>query len=281
MGVVFVLNWQAYNNNAVALKRSFYGSLRVLQSQQAGPKQTRALYHGTVQHGAEYTWPSRRLEPTTYYGPNSAIGIVLRDWPVGAKRVGVVGLGAGTLAAYGERGDTFRFYEINSQVIELAKHFFFFLKEGKAQIEMVEGDARLSLERENAAPYDLLVLDAFSGDAIPVHLLTQEAMTAYLHHLRPDGVIAFHVSNSYLDLAPVVKQLADSVGYRCMVVRNEAEQESLVLASEWVLVTRNQRVLDNDVLKMHSVTLPEHTALRLWTDNFNSLLPILKTPEMR
>ena len=281
MAVVFVLNWQAYNKNALALQRSFYGSLRVLQSQQSGPKQTRALYHGTVQHGAEYIWPPRRLEPTTYYGENSAIGIVLREWPVSAKRVGVVGLGAGTLAAYGEPGDTFRFYEINPQVIQLAKQFFFFLADSRALVEMVKGDARLSLEREHAAPYDVLVLDAFSGDAIPVHLLTREAMALYVHRLRPNGVIAFHVSNSYLDLPPVIKQLADSVGSRCLVVRNEAEQESMVLASEWVLVTRNEQILDNDVLKMHSVALPAASNMRIWTDDFNSLLPILKTPEVR
>jgi hypothetical protein len=281
MVVVFILNWQAYNANALALERSFYGSLRVLETQPAGPDQVRSLFHGTVRHGDEYVWPSKRMLATSYYGPSSGAGIVLREWPSGPKRVAIVGLGAGSLAAYGQPGDTFRFYEINPQVVQLAQRFFFFLKQSQAQVEVVDGDARLSMEQEQGAPNDVLVLDAFSGDAIPVHLLTQEAMALYISRLRPDGVMAFHISNNYLDLAPVVRQLAASAGFRSMVVKSHAESETMVLASEWVLVTNNERILDNDALKLHAVSVPERPDLRLWTDDFNSLLPILKTPEMR
>lgn len=266
MAAVFVLNVEAYNNNSLALKRSFYGSLRVLQSRDPGPAQFRALYHGTVQHGDQFLWPSRKLQATTYYGPGSGIGKLLLNWQTGPKRVAIVGLGAGTLATYGLPGDTFRFYEINPQVVELAQDYFTFLKDSQAHIEIVDGDARLSLEREQVAPFDVIVLDAFSGDAIPVHLLTKESMALYTQRLRPGGRLAFHVSNNYLDLAPIVRQLAASAGYSSLVVYDTADDENMVLASEWVLLHKNGRPQSN---------------VQTWTDDFNSLLPILKTPELR
>jgi hypothetical protein len=277
MAAVLVTNWQAYAQNSLALKRSFYGSLRVVQSSNLGPDQDRTLFHGTIQHGSEFLLPSRHLQPTTYYAPDSGIGIVLTDWP-GPKRVGIVGLGAGTLAAYGQPDDAFRFYEINPQVMQMAQEYFFFLKESEAQITLVEGDARLSMERENLPVFDVLVLDAFSGDAIPVHLLTQEAMSLYMRRIQPQGVIAFHISNSFLDLAPVVRQLAKSVDYPCVVVKNRADDVEHVMASEWVLVTRNRNVLESDTLKLRLVPPSDRPDVRIWTDSFNSLLPILKTP---
>jgi spermidine synthase len=223
------------------------------------------------------------MQPTTYYGPDSGAGIVLREWPTSPKRAGIVGLGAGTLAVYGNAGDTFRFYEINPQVVQFAREYFFFLKQSAAKVEIVEGDARLSLEHEdeNQPRYDVLVLDAFSGDAIPVHLLTREAMALYSRRLQPQGVMAFHVSNNYLDLAPIVRQLAESAGYQCLAVKNHADKENHVLAAEWVLVTKNSRLLDNEALRLHAVAVPERRDLRIWTDDFNSLLPVLKTPEIR
>jgi len=266
MAAVFVLNVQAYNHNSLALKRSFYGSLRVLQSGDPGPSQFRALYHGTVQHGDQFLWPSRKLQATTYYGPGSGIGKLLLNWRAGPKRVAVVGLGAGTLATYGQPGDTFRFYEINPQVTDLAQDYFTFLKDSQAHIQIVDGDARLSLEREQVPLFDVIVLDAFSGDAIPVHLLTKEAMALYTRRLRPGGMLAFHVSNNYLDLAPVVRQLAAREGYSSLVVYDSADDENMVLASEWVLLHQNGRPQSN---------------VQTWTDDFNSLLPILKTPELR
>lgn len=281
MAAVLVLNWQAYTQNSLALKRSFYGSLRVVQSPRAGPDQIRTLFHGTVQHGAEFLEPARQMLPTTYYAPDSGIGIVLNDWPAGAKRVGIVGLGAGTLAAYGQPGDAFTFYEINPQVIQLAWEYFYFLRKSKAAIEIVPGDARLSIQRANVQPYDVMVLDAFSGDAIPVHLLTKEAMSLYVHRLTPMGVMAFHVSNNFLDLEPVVRQLAQAFGYPCITVRNHADADGHVLASEWVLVTKNTSLLQNEALRVHAVAPSHRIGLRMWTDGYNSLLPILKTPQVR
>jgi SAM-dependent methyltransferase len=280
MAAVAIANVHAYRQNSLTLRRSFYGSLRVVQSPRAGPEQTRTLYHGTVQHGAEFLWPKRRMTPITYYGPDSGIGILLRECFPLPKRVGVVGLGTGTIAAYGQPGDSFRFYEINSQVIEIAQSLFFFTRETPAHVEIVEGDARLSLQRESVQPFDVLALDAFSGDAIPVHLLTREAVALYLRHLKPEGVLAFHVSNNYLDLAPVVAQLAQEVHYGAVEVKNHADSDDLILPAEWVLVTRNASVLENTAIRLHSQPITPRPGLRPWTDDFNNLLEILKPPRL-
>jgi SAM-dependent methyltransferase len=273
-----VANVRAYRQNSITLRRSFYGSLRVVQSPHAGPEQTRTLFHGTIQHGAQFLAPARRMRPITYYGPDSGVGILLRECFPLPKRVGVVGLGTGSLAVYGQPGDTFRFYEINSQVIEIAQSLFFYTRETPAHVEIVEGDARLSLQRESIPPFDVLALDAFSGDAIPVHLLTREAVALYLRHLKPDGVLVFHVSNNYLDLAPVVAQLAQEIHYQTLEVKSHAVPEDLIVPAEWVLVTRNQRVLENTALKLHAQPIPARPDLRPWTDDFNNLLQILKAP---
>ena len=245
------------------------------------PSKPRNLYHGTIQHGAEFLAGAPHAA-ITYYGPDSGVGILLRECFPLPKRVGVIGLGTGSLAVYGQRGDTFRFYEINSQVIEIAQSLFFYTRETPAHVEIVEGDARLSLQRESTTPpFDVLALDAFSGDAIPVHLLTREAVALYLRHLKPDGVLAFHVSNNYLELAPVVAQLAEEIHYGAVEVMNHADPENLVLPAEWVLVTRNQSVLQIPLSScMRSPSLRAQ-AWRPWTDDFNNLLEILKAPRLR
>lgn len=281
MGIVVAANVNAYRQDSLTLRRSFYGSLRVVQTPHAGPDQTRTLYHGTIEHGAQFLWPDRRFRATAYYGPDSGIGIVLRESFSSPKRVGIVGLGVGTIAAYGQSGDTFRFYEINHQVSEIAQSLFYYLRESKAHTEIVEGDARLSLERDPSPPFDVLALDAFSGDAIPLHLLTEQAMALYLRHLKPDGVIAFHVSNDYLDLAPVVRQLAEHAGYRAVLVRSHREDSDLILTADWVLVTKNVAVLQNAAIAVHTKPIDERPGLRAWTDQYNNLLEILKKPEVR
>lgn len=281
MIAVCIANVRAYHEGAITLRRSFYGSLRVVQSAHPGPDQYRTLYHGTIQHGAEYLLPPRRARPTTYYGPDSGIGIVLRECFDSPKRVGIVGLGVGTIAAYGQPGDTFRFYEINHQVVEIAQTLFFYLRESAAAIQIVEGDGRLSLAADNSAPFDVLALDAFSGDAIPVHLLTREAFKLYLRHLRPIGVLAFHVSNNYLDLAPVVAQLAHEIGYQAVLVHNHADDDNLILPADWVLVTRNTTVLDNPAVRVHAKPIARRAGLRPWTDDYNNLIQIFRVPEIR
>jgi SAM-dependent methyltransferase len=281
MVAVVIANVSAYHRGVLTLRRSFYGSLRVVDSRHAGPQQTRTLFHGTVEHGAEFLWPPLRQQATTYYGPSSGIGILLRECFRGPKRVGVVGLGAGTLAAYGQSGDNFRFYEINQQVIDIARALFFYLRETRARLQIVPGDARLSLQRDTAAPFDVLVLDAFSGDAIPVHLLTAQAISLYKQHLKTDGVLAFHVSNDYLDLAPLVEALAHHAGHQAVLVTNPDDEEALVLESEWVLVTDNMAILKNPDIELHEKPIARRNHLRLWTDDYNDLIELVKTPRIR
>jgi hypothetical protein len=280
MGFVFAANWKQYHEDSLSLRRSFYGPLRVVQSRHLGVQQTRTLFHGTIEHGAQYLWPPLREQSTTYYGPDSGIGIVLREAFAGPKRVGLVGLGVGTLAAYGQPGDTFRFYEINQQVVDIAEGLFFYLRETKAARTIVVGDGRLSLQQDTSASFDVLALDAFSGDAIPVHLLTRQAGELYRRHLNSNGVIAFHVSNDFLDLAPVVEKLAQSIGFHSVLVRSHSGDD-LVLAADWVLVTNNPEVLNNEAVKLRAKPISQIAGLRVWTDDYSNLFQILKTPQIR
>lgn len=285
MLVVFGAYRNAFERNAIYMNRSFYGPLRVLQSPHAGQDQTRRLYHGTIEHGAQFLLPPRRFQPTTYYGVNSGIGIVLGDrmahdfHATTGKRVGVIGLGVGTLAAYGKPGDTYRFYEINHQVVDVAESLFTYLRETKARVQIIEGDARLSLDRDPSTQFDVIAVDAFSGDAIPVHLLTREAFSLYLSHLHsPDGVLAFHVSNRYLDLSPVVRQLADEVDYSAILIRNTKDDEELISSADWVLVTRNNKLTNDPEIKAQEIAIPTRAGKRIWTDAYNNLFDVLKMP---
>ena len=281
MLMVMITNVEAYHQNSVSLRRSFYGSLRVVQSKYGGPEQQRILYHGTIEHGAEYLLPPKRSRPTTYYGRDSGIGILLRECFGGHKRVGVVGLGVGTLGAYAQPGDSFEFFEINPQMAEIAQTLFYYLRDMPAKGQIVIGDGRLSLEKEQGDPFDVLVLDAFSGDAIPMHLLTREAILLYLRHLRPEGVLAFHVSNNYLDLAPVVGQLAAMSRYKSVLVHSHADIDEGTLSSDWVLVTNNAEVMENPSIRVNSRPISPRKGLRPWTDDYNNLLQVFKTPELR
>ena len=281
MVMVTVMNVRAYHENALSVVRSFYGSLRVVQKPHAGPEQQRVLFHGTIEHGAQFLQAPRRSRPTTYYGPDSGAGILLRECFSGPKRVGVVGLGVGTVAAYGRPGDEYHFYEINSQVVDIAQSLFFYLRESAAAVRITQGDGRLALERETASPFDVLLLDAFSGDAIPVHLLTREALALYRRHLTQQGVIAFHVSNDFLDLTPAVAALARDAGYRAVLVHNHEDQDEGVFPADWVLVTKNDSVLGNTSIRVHSQRIDEHKGIRIWSDDYNNLLEVFKAPTLR
>jgi len=256
---------------SIVMMRSFYGSLRVMHSGTA-EKQLRTLYHGTITHGSQFLFPPRRLRATTYYGRESGAATALLFCCEGPKRVGVIGLGAGSLAAYGRRGDIFRFYEINPQVQQIAQSVFTYLKESSAKTEVALGDARLCLENESPQRFSVLLIDAFSGDAVPVHLLTREAMALYLKHLQPNGILAFHVSNSYLNLAPVVRQLADVYGKKSALLSNKSDTDEDETAADWVLVA------DEATLKRlpQGKPIKERPDLRLWTDDYSSLTQVLK-----
>jgi spermidine synthase len=185
--------------------------------------------------------------------------------PGAGRRVGVIGLGAGALAVYGRGGDVFRFYEINPMVAEFSRRWFSYLRQSEARIEIAEGDARLTLAREAPQSFDFLVIDAFSGDSIPAHLLTREAFALYRKHLAPGGVMAFHISNQYADLAPVVRALAADAGVACTRMSSGADPGLAALASTWMIV---------DTGRPWGGSAPERRFL--WTDDANSILPVLK-----
>ena len=270
---------RTYSENSADTRvtsRNFYGVLNVRDSGE-GPEAMRALSHGTIIHGKQFLEPERRDWPTSYYGLRSGIGLALLDARGhGPLRVGVVGLGAGTLAAYGRTGDVFRFYDINSDVVELARSEFTFLKDSRAKVEVALGDARLSLEREPAQNFDVLALDAFSSDAIPVHLLTVEAFKTYLRHLKPGGVLAVHISNRYLDLVPVVQQAARHLSLELRQVENDDDDDAGVYRSDWMLVSASPAAFEGKELKEAADRIDAVPRVRLWTDDYSDVYRILK-----
>ena len=260
-----------------ALVRNFYGGLKVRDN---GPATrldtTRTLTHGTINHGEQFLNPARRDLPTTYYGPETGVGLTIRErGKTKAIRVGVIGLGTGTLAAYGRPGDYFRFYEINPLVLRLAHTEFSFLGDCKAKVDVAMGDARLSLEREAPENFDVLAVDAFSSDSIPVHLLTLEAMLLYFRHLQPDGVLAVHISNRYLDLAPVLAGETRATGKIARVVDTDDDDTQDVFGATWVLITSPASGFHGEELK-NSTEIESKRTVRLWTDEYSNLFRILK-----
>jgi spermidine synthase len=211
----------------------------------------------------------------SYYAEDSGVGLAL-DNCCGARprRIGVVGLGAGTLAAYGRPGDTIEFYEINPLDEDVAREVFTYLRDSKATVKIVTGDARISLAHQPPQGFDVLVVDAFSGDAIPVHLLTAEAMTLYRRHLAPGGVIAFHVSNQYLDLAPVIGRLAEANGMEAQEVHTAANDARGEMQAAWVLVSTRREFFDAPEIERAGVPVAASGAL--WTDDYSSLLPLVR-----
>jgi hypothetical protein len=289
--------------------RNFYGTLNV----QAYPRIGRQapyikLNHGRIAHGAQIYEQEARRFPAMYYIPSSGIGIAMRLLPATPRRVGIVGLGTGAMAAWAQAGDVYRFYEINPEVERLAREAFTYLadaghavrgmgngattksaaagasSEGESAaapvapgaVEVVMGDARLSLEREASQGYDVLVLDAFSGDAVPTHLLTREAFHTYLRHMHEDGVIAVNISNRYLDLGGVVQRLAREFDMQAVLVETEMGPMQPSSASMWVLVTRNAKLLAEPELRQRGVWLKSDPRAPLWTDDYCSLWAALR-----
>ncbi|MEW5864465.1 MAG: fused MFS/spermidine synthase [Pseudomonadota bacterium] len=268
-----------FQRDVIYSERNFYGVLRVKEYGTPGaPDHLRRLLHGVIMHGEQYMDPSRRHQPTTYYQASSGIGAAIAARAKGPPmRVGVVGLGAGTLAAWGRKGDVYRFYDINPKVLEVARTHFAYLAESDARIELALGDARLVLEREPPQQFDILAVDAFSSDAIPVHLITKEALAVYLRHVKPDGIVAFHVSNRFLDLVPVVARIARENGAHAVVVYDIAEEGSDKTQTDWVLVSRDAGALDAPEIRAAGAELAEERAdWRTWTDDYSNLIQILK-----
>jgi hypothetical protein len=271
-------NIREFRRGSLVLVRNFYGGLRVHDAT-GNDEHTmvRHLTHGTISHGSQILDPVRRRFPTTYYGTDTGVGralaVVGRE---GSMHVGVIGLGAGTLAAYGRAGDSFRIYDINPAVIKIAYTSFTYLTDSKAHIEIPLGDARLSLEREPAENFDLLAVDAFSSDAIPVHLLTREAFGVYFHHLKETGVLAMHISNRHLDLEPVMDMAATAYGKKAIVIETEDDDPAEVSGATWVLLTNRPGFFEEPLISKGATPLKHTTRLRPWTDDYSNLFQILK-----
>jgi hypothetical protein len=229
--------------------------------------------HGTVAHGVQFTDPALRADTTAYYGPTSGAALALRSLGDRPARVGLVGLGVGTLAAYSKPVDVYRFYEINPMVETFARGHFTFLADAAAAVEIVTGDARLALEREPDQRYDVLVVDAFSGDAVPTHLLTIEALRLYFRHLAPCGILALHLSNNHLDLIPVADALAQALGRHALLVDSEPEEDH-IFGAKWVLMT--SAPLQAPEIVAAGESLWGRPGLRAWTDDYSNLFEILK-----
>ena len=264
-------------DEVTAISRNFYGVVRVREYGRDNPEaHERVLIHGNIMHGQQFLAPQFQRRPTSYYAANSGVGRLLRSLDDRPIAVGAVGLGAGTIAAYGKAGDRYRFYEIDDAVVRAAHRHFSFIADSPATVEVAVGDGRLLLQQEAKTRFDVLVVDAFSGDSIPVHLLTREAVELYRQRLAPGGVIALHVSNSHLELSPVVADIAAELGLQVAFIADPGvEGDPSTAVSDWVLLAEDRRVLDLPLIQEAATPIPRHPGMRTWTDDYSNILQVL------
>jgi hypothetical protein len=258
------------------MDRNFYGVVRVRDWKRVA--HVRAMYHGGITHGCQYLDPAKAMAGACYVGPTSGYGRVMRALEGRPRKVGVIGLGAGSLMAYARPGDEWVFYELDPMVVEIAERQFSFQRLSPTKAKYVLGDGRLSLEREAPRNYDLLAIDAFSGDSIPMHLITREAMTVYLKHLRPDGALVFQATNRYVDLLPVIRRLADEFGMQTAWVEDlppRADNGDFAFETDQVIVTKNATLLESPFIKGASRPARKRDDLKLFTDDYYNLFRIL------
>jgi hypothetical protein len=256
--------------------RNFYSQTRIEDSIDDTLGPVRSMVHGRITHGEQYLqFPGKA---TAYYCEHSGVARALASLPIDRpRRLGVVGLGAGTLAVYGREGDEMRMYEINDQVVDLAERHFSYLRDTPARIVSVLGDGRLMLEREAQQGFDLLAIDAFSGDSIPTHLVTLEAFDAYARHLRPDGLLAAHITNTHLDLRPVMAAAAQHLGKEALLMElKRGHSDPLCRPSTWVLFVSPEQASDLRTRLQDAEVLQPRPGFRPWTDTFSNLFDILK-----
>jgi hypothetical protein len=281
---------QEQQGNAKLSVRNFYGVLRVVDepgkqaaqgngqapaNEPTGPY--RVLMNGTIKHGLEFRDAARELEPTSYFSRRSGVGVaIIAAQSRGPLHVGVIGLGAGTIAAYGRRGDHYTFYEINPLDVQIAHTQFHFLSSSPADVQIVLGDARLSLEQNTLQGFDVFAVDAFSGDSIPVHLITREAFQLYFRELKPGGILAVHISNNYLNLEPVVRAAAASLGKEAVLVSNSDDHPNGIYAASWILVADASTFAALPDIEEDGRVLAPAGGSNLWTDDYSSLFPLLK-----
>ena len=266
-----------FTEDTVHIERNHYGVLRVkenLNRPEDPESRYRSLVHGAILHGEQWQSEKFRRSATTYYKTSSGIGLAILAFEGKPIRVGIIGLGAGSIAVYADGDDTYRFYDINPAVIRIANTWFTYLKDSPGKMETVLGDARLSLEREPPQDFDVLAVDAFSGDSIPVHLITVEAFTEYLRHLKPQGVIAFHVSNRFLDLKPVLLAISEKHGLEYAFVHETAENGGTT--SDWVLMTRHKPLILRPEIAAVTEPVVPRPDWRLWTDSYNNIFQVFR-----
>jgi hypothetical protein len=262
----------------VTAQRNFYGTLRIREHDAGSYDGYRSLLHGSINHGEQWTHPSRQREPVTYYCRDSGIGRVMMARRTGIpQKVGVLGLGAGTMAVFGRAGDEYRFYEINPLVPGLARKYFTYLTNCPAKLDIAMGDGRLSLERESPQQFDVLMMDAFSGDSIPIHLVTVEAFAAYFRHLKPDGIIVVHISNKYLDLEPVIAAASRQMGKASVLVDSDEDEDGVCFGTTYVLVANTMATLQSPLLKGAGRPAKTKPGVDAWTDSYSNLYRIVKS----
>jgi len=281
--VVFVAQGaHDYTQGVRVLERDFYGVVRT--ADHPDPVPYRSMQHGGIKHGGQLLGDSFRNTPADYFGPTSGYGRVftsLREMAPGKRlSVGVLGLGAGVIGAWMKPGDRLVFYEISPRVVDIARREFTFLADTPARIEVILGDGRLSLEREPPRGYDVLGIDAFSGDSIPMHLVTREAMALYVKHIKPDGIIVFQATNRFIDLLPVVKRLAAEFGLGAVLVADRPDESEgpayWYSSTDQIIVTRNARLLAWPRLDEAAEEIEDRPGLPTFTDAHHNLLRILK-----
>lgn len=276
--VVSMAAWR-YSVDTRVMVRNFYGVIRTREWSEPVPYRT--MYHGGIKHGGQLLG-DRRREASSYFGPTSGYGRLFAGLPEqGPRNIGVIGLGAGALAVYGREGDTMVFYELDPQVVDIARSEFSFLADMPGEIEVVVGDGRLALEREDPRHYDVLAIDAFSGDSIPMHLITREAMAAYIKHLEPDGALVFQATNRYIDILPVIERLAAEHGMTAVLVSDVPEPDEdgpgyWTSGTDQVIVTRNQAILASKSVASGSTPIAVQPDFPVFTDDYTNLVRILK-----
>jgi hypothetical protein len=276
LGIAALLLITSIPKASLVADRNFFGAVRVIQD---GPRHV--LFHGTTVHGVESYAPGQLDVPLAYYTRQGPLGQVFAAYGSSVHRVGAVGLGSGAVAAYGRPGDRYTFYEIDPLMVQIASNprYFTYLHDSKARVRIVIGDGRLELVTAPPRSYDLIVLDAFSSDSVPVHLLTREAASLYLSKLRPSGLIAFHISNRYFDLEPVIGGLARSlhlVGLYEANVPSAAARAEGAASSQWVVVTRSRARLEPLVRTGKWRRLDESSGEPVWTDQYSNILSVIR-----
>ncbi len=267
------------HGKAIAAERNFFGVLTVWEKESKDPARHHfVMQHGMIYHGLQFADPAKRAEPTTYFSRKSGVGLAMQYMSSREnRRVGIIGLGVGTIATYARQGDHFTFYEINPEVKHQAQTYFTYLADCKGKVDIILGDARLSLERQQPQDFDVLVLDAFTGDAVPVHLLTREAFEIYLKHLKPDGLIAMHISTHHVDLQSVVRRLAAHFQLSTAWIETHSNDAKGIFDSDWIILAKNKEFQNHPQIETSKT---EYKAplknISLWTDNHANLLQVLK-----